>query len=56
MAASFPGIDPDPSTGGADDDVSYVVFTGSDAVVDPIENHDAAVTLGMAKSAELLAR
>lgn len=56
MAASLPGVDPDPSTGGTDDEVSYIVFTGADAVVDPIENHDAAVTLGMAKSADLLAR
>ncbi|MBC9728338.1 glycoside hydrolase family 75 protein [Streptomyces sp. TRM68367] len=38
------GIDPDPATGGTGSEVTYILFTGSR--VSPIENHDAAVTLG----------
>ena len=38
------GIDPDPSTGGTDSGVTYIVFSG--ARVSPIESHSAAVTLG----------
>lgn len=50
------GIDPDPSTGGVDNGVSYIAFTGSGAVVDPIEDPAAAVALGTAKAMELLAQ
>jgi hypothetical protein len=39
------GIDPDPSTGGTDSGVTYIVFQGSQRV-SPIENHNNAVTLG----------
>lgn len=39
------GIDPDPSTGGTDSGVTYIVFTSSSRV-SPIESHGAAVTLG----------
>ena len=46
------GIDPDPSTGGTDDEVAYIAFT--DSAVDPIENHDAAVALGIARAQLLL--
>ncbi len=45
MASSL-GIDPNPSTGGVDSGVTFIVFTGGAAVVDPIEDHQAAVTLG----------
>jgi hypothetical protein len=38
------GIDPDPSTGGTDGPVTYIVFPNSQ--VNPIESHGAAVTLG----------
>lgn len=38
-------IDPDPSTGGTADAVIYIGF--SNVVVDPIEDHDAAVSLGL---------
>jgi hypothetical protein len=38
------GIDPDPSTGGTDSGVTYIVFSG--ARVSQLENHGAAVTLG----------
>lgn len=40
------GIDPDPSSGGTDDDVLYIGFTGDDAEADPIEDHDLAAALG----------
>jgi hypothetical protein len=40
------GIDPDPSTGGTDSGVTFIVFTGSSSVVSPIENHANATTLG----------
>jgi hypothetical protein len=38
------GIDPDPSTGGADSDVTYIVFKNS--LVNPVESHPAAIQLG----------
>ena len=52
MAKSL-GIDPDPSTGGVADGVSYIAFVG--AVADPIEDHDKAVMLGIAHARALLA-
>ena len=55
MAASL-GIDPDPATGGADTGVTYIVFTGAGAVVSPIEDHAAAVSLGEVLAAQLGAR
>ncbi len=48
------GIDADPSTGGADSGVAYIAFTGPSAVVMPIEDHAAAVQLGIAKAEALL--
>jgi Fungal chitosanase of glycosyl hydrolase group 75/Carbohydrate binding module (family 35) len=39
------GIDPDPSTGGVDSGVTYIVFQGSQRV-SPIESHSTAVNLG----------
>jgi hypothetical protein len=39
------GINPDPSNGGVDSGVTYIVFQGSQRV-SPIENHNNAVTLG----------
>jgi len=39
------GINPDPSNGGTDSGVTYIVFQGSQRV-SPIESHSAAVTLG----------
>ncbi len=38
------GIDPDPSTGGADGGVTYIVFKNS--LVNPVESHSAAIKLG----------
>jgi Fungal chitosanase of glycosyl hydrolase group 75 len=44
-AAADLGINPDPSNGGTDSGVTYIVFQGSQRV-SPIENHNNAVTLG----------
>ncbi|MFI6740522.1 CBM35 domain-containing protein [Nonomuraea sp. NPDC050451] len=40
------GINPDPSNGGTDTGVTYIVFTGSGTKVQTIENHTQAVNLG----------
>ena len=53
MAQSL-GIDPNPATGGVDSGVTFIVFTGAAAVAMPIENHQAAVTLGQQLAAQLL--
>jgi hypothetical protein len=53
--AQLLGIDPDPSTGGADSGVAYIAFTGASAIVPVIEDHDMAVQLGIAKARALLA-
>jgi hypothetical protein len=49
------GIDPDPSNGGTDTGVTYIVFKGKGAVVKPIENHANAVTLGEQLAAQFVA-
>jgi len=53
--AELLGIDPDPSTGGVESGVAYIVFTGEGAKVDVIEDHDEAVTLGIERATQLLA-
>jgi hypothetical protein len=54
--ASALGIDPDPATGGVDCcGVTYIVFPGAAAVVDPPEDHAAATALGTELAAQLLA-
>ncbi|NVB80165.1 MAG: hypothetical protein HOV81_17355 [Kofleriaceae bacterium] len=53
--AELLGIDPDPRTGGTDDEVAYIGFTGMAAIVDPIEDHDRAVSLGEGLATALLA-
>jgi hypothetical protein len=53
MAVSL-GIDPDPSTGGIDRGVTYIIFTGTAAEVHPIEDHQAAITLGQTLVTQLL--
>ena len=55
MAAAL-GIDPDPATGGAGSGVAYIAFTGGAAHVDPIEDHAAATTIGVAHAKALLGR
>lgn len=54
MAKSL-GVDPDPSFGGTDGPVTYIVFTGDAAAVSPIEDHAAAVALGKKLASQLLA-
>jgi hypothetical protein len=48
------GIDPDPSTGGVDSGVTYILFTGKGAVVDPIEDPAAAAALGHMLALQLI--
>ncbi|MBX3154860.1 MAG: glycoside hydrolase family 75 protein [Deltaproteobacteria bacterium] len=48
------GIDPDPATGGADGGVAYIAFTGAEAKVAVIEDHGAAVALGIDRAKQLL--
>jgi hypothetical protein len=56
MAQSL-GIDPNPSTGGHDGvDVTYIVFTGTGAVLAAPEDHAAAVTLGQTLATQLLSQ
>ncbi len=56
MAELF-GIDPDPATGGAEEGVTYIAFTGANARVpeDDILDHGRAVSIGRAQAAELVA-
>jgi hypothetical protein len=49
------GIDPNPATGGVDSGVTFIVFTGTGAVVNPIEDHNGAVTLGQQLAMQLVA-
>ncbi len=53
MAKSL-GIDDDPNTGGADSGVTFIVFTGQAAVVDPLERHANAMTLGQTLANKLV--
>lgn len=53
--ASMLGIDPNPSTGGVDSGVTYIAFTGANAVASPIESHAAAQTIGETLGAALVA-
>lgn len=48
------GIDPDPAVGGTDGPVTFIVFTGTNAVVSPIEDHQAATTAGEALATKLI--
>ena len=54
MAASL-GINPNPSTGGVSSGVTYIAFTPMDAILDTIESHNEAVSVGMAHAQALLA-
>ncbi len=53
--AELLGIDPDPRTGGTDEPVAYIGFTGMAAIVDPIEDHDRAISLGLELATALVA-
>ena len=52
--AELLGIDPDPSTGGTDEEVDYIGFTGADAIAVPIEDQDRAVSIGLEHARALL--
>lgn len=57
--ANLLGVDPDPKTGGTDDPVTYIVFTGeSGRITDPKDypNHAKAVAIGVKRAKELLAQ
>ena len=53
-AAADLGIDPDPSNGGTDSGVTYIVFKGKGAVVSPIEDHAAAIAKGEALARQFI--
>ena len=53
--AELLGVDPDPSTGGTDDEVTYVIFGGKGAQVDVMEDHAEATAIGEARAAALIA-
>jgi len=48
------GIPADPSNGGVDSGVTYMVFTGSAGVVSPIEDHTKATSVGIARANAML--
>ncbi len=45
------GIDPDPKTGGVEDEVLYVAFRGDAAVPKDLEDHEEATRIGLARLA-----
>jgi len=49
------GINPDPVNGGVPNGVTCIVFTGAQAVVNPTQDHAAAVTLWQTLATELVA-
>jgi glycosyl hydrolase group 75 (putative chitosanase) len=53
MAKSL-GIDSNPNTGGIESGATFIVFTGTGAVVSPIESHPNAVTLGTSLATKLV--
>jgi hypothetical protein len=48
------GINPNPSTGGVDSGVTYILFPGPSGVLEKNEDHDEAVRVGMQRVSELL--
>jgi Fungal chitosanase of glycosyl hydrolase group 75 len=49
------GIDPHPVSGGADDGVTYIAFTGPAGVVSANEDHAEAERIGLERAARLIA-
>src|SRR5579859_1511232 len=49
------GIDPNPKTGGVDSGVTFLVFTGSANRANPIQDHNAANTVGQNAAKQFLA-
>jgi hypothetical protein len=54
--AELLGIDPDPATGGAEEGVTYIAFTGATAEVTTMEDHAEAAAIGLAHARALLGR
>jgi hypothetical protein len=54
MAAAL-GMNPNPSSGGVGSGVTYIAFTPTNAILDVIEDHEEAVTVGIAHAQALLA-
>ena len=52
--AELLGIDPDPHYGGSDGPVTYIAFTGMEAKLETIEDHDEAVAVGIERAEALL--
>lgn len=52
--AELLGIDPDPSTGGVETGVAYIAFTGPEARVEVMEDHDEATAAGIELATMLL--
>ncbi len=48
------GVNPDPNSGGTASGVTYIVFTGSNAIARPTEDHDRAVEIGESLLTELI--
>ena len=48
------GIDSNPESGGVDSGVTYIVFTGNDAVASVIEDQHEAATIGARRAQKLL--
>lgn len=48
------GLNPSPTSGGADSGVTYVAFTGASAVVSKNEDHAQAVTLGQTAASKVI--
>jgi Fungal chitosanase of glycosyl hydrolase group 75 len=49
------GINPNPSSGGVREGVTYIAFTGASAVAKNFEDHAEAVRVGRARAAEVIA-
>lgn len=52
--AELLGVDPDPASGGTASGVTYIAFTGTAARIEMIEDHGAAVELGLVSARRLL--
>lgn len=48
------GLNSDPVDGGIDRGVTFIVFTGDDTVVTPVDSESSAESIGMEQAAELL--
>ena len=53
-AATLLGIDHNPNTGGADNGVTYIIFTGSSGQVSNYTDHNQAISVGNARATQLI--